>query len=510
MIKELINNDPTSSQEFSNILADVFIAEILSPECGFGEYIVSLVPKILGTHILSQHRPIAVLHFLYKLLSKIMITLSGLQYKIQGPQFAFRCQHQTHEPVYIMRSLIEKSVEWQLSLWVLDGDITAAFDNVRHRRLCFSMQKRGTPAVLTRAWMKYIRSMPVRFKLDKSTISQPIKRTKSIFQGGSEAPPQFNIVLDDCTCEFLELCSRHGWGFELSKVPGDVIAIVAFADNFWLFASNPSMLQDMLSCWLDCLGRYGFSVPIEECTYCSVVPDNIPSKVVVRGIEVPRSPREIGFKALGCLISFTNHFHSEIEHRISRMWRSFFKYEHIFCNPKVPLRKRMHLVGQLAQQSLLWWLLTKKEESRINAVQLEIYRKMTFPRKNDAEGIDEFMHRTNGYIARCRRKFAIQPWVSHYYRAVYKWAGHLARLVQYDPQRLTYRVFSWKDFQWLKGVMAANGGRQIHGRYLRTWRWERACYKQYKKSQDWRTDALDKRKWEEMLSSMVTWRESHS
>ena len=51
---------------------------------------------------------------------------------IAGVQFAFIRLHQTHEVIYILRPLIEKSIEWGGQLWVVDGDIHKAYDNTHY------------------------------------------------------------------------------------------------------------------------------------------------------------------------------------------------------------------------------------------------------------------------------------------------------------------------------------------------------------------------------------------
>ena len=58
---------------------------------------------------------------------------NGCMSKLTAPQFAFRTQHQGHEVVYILRSLIEKAIEWGSPLFVLDGDLRKAYDYTQHK-----------------------------------------------------------------------------------------------------------------------------------------------------------------------------------------------------------------------------------------------------------------------------------------------------------------------------------------------------------------------------------------
>ena len=56
-----------------------------------------------------------------------------------APQFAFKPRHQAEEVLFIWRSLIEKSVEWNLPIFGLDGDVFNAYDSTCHS-LCFCLE----------------------------------------------------------------------------------------------------------------------------------------------------------------------------------------------------------------------------------------------------------------------------------------------------------------------------------------------------------------------------------
>ena len=53
------------------------------------------------------------------------------------------------------------------------------------------------------------------------------------------------------------------------------------------------------------------------------------------------------------------------------------------------------------------------------------------------------------------------------------WGGHVSRLLCDQPQRITGKIMTFRDRQWLDLVEKQNHGRQLHGRVLRTWKWER-------------------------------------
>ncbi len=75
-------------------------------------------------------------------------------------------------------------------------------------------------------------------------------------QGDPAAPCLFNITLDRLAYRFTQLCRKKRWGKKLEG--GKWVDIILFADNYWLVAVNPKMLENMTIAWLDLLAEYGW------------------------------------------------------------------------------------------------------------------------------------------------------------------------------------------------------------------------------------------------------------
>ena len=112
------------------------------------------------------------------------------------------------------------------------------------------------------------------------------------------------------------------------------------------------------------------------------------------------------------------------------------------------------------------------------------------------------MERTNGTIKRLLLSMKADTWDILYHRSVFKWGAWLARINSFDPWRVTGHVFKHKDWRWIREVAAANHNNQLHGRRLRTWRWERPLYVCV--GEDWPDRARDEEEWEEMLPERVS------
>ena len=189
--------------------------------------------------------------------------------------------------------------------------------------------------------------------------------------------------------------------------------------------------------------------------------------------------------------------------------RAFFKHAGLLCCRAAPVKNRLLLLNSLVSNSLLWcsgsWNLTTVQLSKTRGLQQELLQKMIVVQRGRDEPMDEFMERWRSRIKSVKEAYSFEDWDRRYHRSVFHWAGHVARMQQYDSQRVTYRVLQHKCWEKVRMIAAQNNGNQMHGRYFRTWRWERPLFK-YFEEQSWMEVAQDKLYWLSLLDEMVTWR----
>ena len=124
-----------------------------------------------------------------------------------------------------------------------------------------------------------------------------------------------------------------------------------------------------------------------------------------------------------------------------------------------------------------------------------------------AETRADFAIRVNQKLCHLKQFHNVAAWDKVYHKSVFSWAGHIARMAQYDANRLTYRVLQHKNWQSIQMVAAANRGNQQHHRYLRIWRWERPLYSYFEgRAASWEHTAQDKAEWAGLLDDMADWR----
>ena len=143
-------------------------------------------------------------------------------------------------------------------------------------------------------------------------------------RGTQQLQTCFNATLDLLAATFCELAQQKKWGYWLSG--RSYANLLLFADNFWLLATSAPELAEMSAEWLEILNKFGWEVPLDELTWCTTAQDDLATgQVTIQGHRVRRNSRAEAFKVLGTCVTFDNSFELELQNRISRAWRAFWK-----------------------------------------------------------------------------------------------------------------------------------------------------------------------------------------
>ena len=487
-------------------LARAFIFRIINHETEDTDNVwatqsLNLIKKSAHAITIEEFRPIAIIAVLQKLYSKVLLRLTkGKCEQLDAPQFAFRKDHQTHEVIFILRQLVEKAIEWNLPLFIMDGDIKKAYDYTRHSHMIDGLSKKGIEDIIIAAIIREIRKSQTVVVVDATTKTEAIPRARSAPQGGPGMPSYFNATLDVPAGCFVKMAQCKKWGWKM--MDGSYLAIILYADNYWLIACSHGQLQDMMEAWHRLLRQYGWDTPAKELVWATTLMDTeFTGKIYIDGLEVKRASRDMGIKALGTIITFNGRNDVELKNRITRAERAFAKYHAILCNKAAPMTKRLAMLTILINGSLFWcsgsWNLTNAQLSNLKDVQLKMMRKMLGARRGETETLDEYMVRTNATIRDLRLQCGVQTPDIMAMRHHFVWAGHVSRLSQESPSRITGQILRFRDRRWLNIVEAENNGNQLHGRRFRVWRWESPMvkYAKHKRLQSWHDLAADKRTW---------------
>ena len=223
---------------------------------------------------------------------------------------------------------------------------------------------------------------------------------------------------------------------------GTYLAIILYADNYWLIARSADVLKKMTTEWLRFLRSYGWDTPLSELTWTTTLTKaRFSRRISIQDVVICRADREVGFKALGTRVTFNGSNSLELKARMARAWRAFMKYADILCNQNSCLQRRLKMLTILINGALFWcsgsWNLTNDQLSNLRGLQQKMLRRMIGRRRHRQQSLEEYMIDTNRMIKSLKLKHSIQDWditaLSHHFG----WAGHIRRLSDEDPDRVT-------------------------------------------------------------------------
>jgi hypothetical protein len=364
----------------------------------------------------------------------------------------------------------------------LDGDIVKAYDYTRHDRIYDALLSRGVPYILAAGILREVVRPKAILKLGQTRGTKRLTRSRAIWQGDPMAPKLFNITLDGLAVIFDKEAQRRRWGWPIDMYgKSKHICLVLFADNYWIVATSPKELQEANRYWQDLLLTYGWHTPVADTRYGTTAEDfEYLNDITYNDIAIPRVSRAVGFKALGTYLTFVTRHDVEFNRRINSAWGAFNKNKVVLCCKKAPIAQRLKFLQMVVCPALFWcsgsWTLRSDQFTKLRAVQRQMVRRMLAFRRNQSEDVEEFMRRTNRTITNLLERHEVVLWDCLARQYVFRWAGWVARLRSFDPNRLTYHVLLHKNRRWINRIAEANHGRQLHCRCFHVWRWEKLLY----------------------------------
>ncbi len=509
----------------------------------FTTYEIALLEKVVNPRRMREWRPISVISVMAKLYSLALAVVGGLaDQTISEYQFAFRTGYQAAEVQFVLRQLIEKAIEFNRDLYLLDGDVYKAYDCVDHAAWARAFETRGVPRFVTAAYIREVRRSRGVVKLPGMPAGDIIKRTRSMFQGDPQAPQNFNFMLDtEVIVPFVRHAEAQGWGAELShedlavldacvdnqpikkaKAQTERLPILVFADNFWLLASSRRQLQAMFNKLCELLARAGLSIDISECSWSSTCRNPPPMELTVPNrwpailstptndetIRVPFKTRDTAIKGLGSQIACSGDCTAEVDHRIARAWAAFHKHSKLLLCRSASIFRRLERLRSFVLPALLYNIgtcrLTKKHLSRLRGVELKMMRRIlgyrlthTITPQQDAA---DYMAISAARIGQYRSRASWHRWGEEALLKTHRWAGHVARITARAPARLVGKALLSRGSRYLQR-MTQLYGYQGHPQRFRVWRWEQLFSR--RRGPDWLQDARQGELWEDCEASWL-------
>lgn len=156
---------------------------------------------------------------------------------LSDEQQGFRTGRSCTDAVFVLRPIVEKSLEYNKPAFLCFIDLQKAFDRVRLKDIIFLLYNRRIPMSLIKAIENIYTRNKIQAKI-QGKLSEPIPVGQGIRQGDSLSPLLFNIVMDEIIRKV-----RNGEGY---KMGNQQIKILCYADDAVLVAESEDALQRQL------------------------------------------------------------------------------------------------------------------------------------------------------------------------------------------------------------------------------------------------------------------------
>ena len=330
------------------------------------------LPKKPGATECELHRTISLMSHITKVLLKILMMRmkNKITPEIAKEQYGFMPDKGTRNAIFILRMIIERSIEVKHDLYLCFLDYTKAFDKVEHDNLFQILEKLdidGKDLQIIRN-LYWDQKAAIRINNDTSEYTS-IKR--GVRQGCVLSPDLFNI--------YSEMILRNLEDVEGIKIGGNNCNNIRYADDTVLMASNEQDLQKMIDIVSKESIKMGLSLNIKK-TECMCVSKSkiIPTcKVYINREPVKQVNR---FHYLGSIITSDGRCDEDIKMRIALSKQAFQKMSPVLKNRTISIDTKTRVLKCYVWSILLYgsecWTISKEMEKRLEATEMWFLRRM--------------------------------------------------------------------------------------------------------------------------------------
>ena len=256
----------------------------------------------------------------------------------------------TANAIYILRQIIERTLEVNKDLYVCFIDYTKAFDRVRHEAIITILQQLNIDGKDRRIIKNIYWEQKAAVRVEEETSNfQNIKR--GVRQGCVLSPDLFSL--------YSEMIMRQIEEMEGLKIGGHNINNIKYADDTVLTADSEEKLQELLNKVVEESENKGLELNSKKTE----------SMIITRKTSIPKYEIKIkentikqanSFKYLGPQITSDGRNHQEIKSRIAQAKASFQQMKSIMTNINMPIVVRKRILEAFIEPVLLYGQLTSE------------------------------------------------------------------------------------------------------------------------------------------------------
>ncbi|CAG5039360.1 unnamed protein product [Parnassius apollo] len=206
----------------TNIFNNIINTEIIPQQ--WTESNIILVYKKGDKHEIGNYRPVSIMSNIYKIFAKMILKRIERTRDEQQPieQVGFRKDYSVIDHIHVVRQVIEKYNEYQLTYYIAFIDYSKAFDSLLHKNIWEALVEQGIELKYIRLIKNVYSHSTARIQLDKAT---PFPQNCSLYSS---------------------IFRKLNWENLGINIDGTSLTHLRFADDIVLFAKTPEAINKMI------------------------------------------------------------------------------------------------------------------------------------------------------------------------------------------------------------------------------------------------------------------------
>lgn len=335
-------------------------------------------------------------------------------------QAGFRSEFGTNDHLQCLKTLIEKTIEYNRPLALIFVDFKKAFDTVELPAILTALQECRIDHRYCNIIKNIYDNATTTVNLHSTTNQIKIKR--GVRQGDTMSPKLFITVLEHA---FKMLA----WQQKGIVIDGERLNHLRFADDIVIVSDSLGEIKDMLQELNDALHEIGLTINFDK---TKIMTNMVPSE----HIQIHNNRIELVHKYvyLGHEIKISRDNQTcELARRITLGWAAYGKMRDIF-RANIPIHLKRKAFNQCILPVLTYGAetltLTKATAEKLRVTQRRMERSMIGLTLRDRVRNEEIRRRTG--VDDIIQRITKQKW---------RWAGHIARMAD---GRWTKRLIEWR------------------------------------------------------------------
>jgi len=438
------------------LFAKVWFGEAIPEDWSKG--IIIVLPKKGDTTYCGNNRGITLRSTASKLFQIIILERInlGLERLLRENQCGFRKNRSCIDQIYSLQTIIHKSIEFNIPLYINFIDFKAAFDSIKRQFIWKAFSFYGLP-------MKYIRVLQAFFYNTVSAVrvngeqSSWFNVESGTGQGDIQGPPVFNVCIN-LAAYLTEQRKRLSTGAVLlQETPGQPAVSVLdtdYADDMALLDNTKPGLQETTDLLCKNSSLAGLKANAKKTQVMAVGKHTTQRPYTEEGtlsVTVEGCPAEqvSTFTYLGTTFSSDGKMDTELSLRIQKASGAFSQLGKIWNNSSILLSTKIRIYEAAVLTILTYgsevWVTTKAQMSRLEVFHQRCLRRILRVRW--------FHHVSNISVFQQTETTNIEAVVA---ASRLRWLGHVLRM---PNERLPRFLLDWNP----------NFGKRSRGRPRKTW-----------------------------------------